>query len=154
MLEIRTFADSQTAPVLISFNQKTGKEGRTMLVNKGGQRVEKGTYWNPADGHRVDMKVEGILPGHQDNTYLRIPAGGMLVLAPLAGLLYVVLIPVFGLIAIAGMWLAPVAGLVAGTALTGVRLANGTFTTAGKSMSFGWTPSTVHLAGRKRARRR
>ena len=34
-----------------------------MLLNKGEQRVEKGTYWNPVDGHRVDMKVEGILPG-------------------------------------------------------------------------------------------
>ena len=78
----------------------------------------------------------------------------MLVLAPLAGLLYVVLLPVLGLIAIVGMWLAPVAGVVAGTALAGVRVANGTFSTAGRSMSFGWTPSTAYLAGRKRACRR
>ena len=49
-------------------NKKTEREGKTMLVNKGGQVVKKGTYWNPSDGHRVDLKEAGELPGGSGTT--------------------------------------------------------------------------------------
>ncbi len=124
-----------------------------MLVNKGGQKVGKGTYWNPSDGQRVDLREEGVLPGSGGTTYLRMPPGGMVVVAPVVGLLYVVLLPVLGLMAIVGMWLAPLLGLVAGTALAGVKLCSGMFSTAGKSVSFGWTPAASYLAGKKAAKK-
>jgi hypothetical protein len=125
-----------------------------MLVYKGGKKVGKGTYWNPADGHRVDVKDEGVLPGGERTNYLKMPPGGMLLVAPVVGLLYVVFLPVFGLMAIVGMWLVPLFGIVAGTALTGIKLCSGMFSTVGKSVSFGWTPTTAYLSGKKRARKK
>ena len=125
-----------------------------MLVNKGGQKVGKGTYWNPSDGHRVDMLGEGILLGGDGTTYLRMPAGGMLVMAPVVGLLYVVFLPVFGLMAVVGMWLVPIFGVISGMALAGIKLCNGIFSTAGKSVPFGWTPAASYLAGRKRDKKK
>ncbi len=125
-----------------------------MLVNKGGQKVGKGMYWNPADGHRVDVLGHGTLPGNDGTTYLRMPAGGMLVVAPVVGLLYVVFLPVFGIVAIAGMWMAPVLGVISGTALAAVKLTSGMFSTAGKSVSFGWTPAASYLTGKKRDRKK
>ncbi len=124
-----------------------------MLVNKGGQKVGKGTYWNPADGHRVDIRQEGVLPGGSGTTYLRMPAGGMLVMAPVVGLLYVIFLPVFGLIAVIGMWMVPVLGVLAGTALAGIKLCSGVFSTTGKSVSFGWSPAASYLSGKKAARK-
>ncbi len=125
-----------------------------MLVNKGGQTVKKGTYWNPSDGHRVDLKEAGVLPGSSGTTYLKMPAGGMLVVAPVVGLLYVVFLPVFGLIAVVGMWLVPIFGVIAGTALAGIKLCSGMFSTAGKSVSFGWTPAASYLSGKKAAKKK
>ena len=125
-----------------------------MLVNKGGQVVKKGTYWDPADGHRVDLRENGVLPGSSGTTYLKMPAGGMLVVAPVVGLLYVVFLPVFGLMAVVGMWLVPIFGVLAGTALAGVKLCSGVFSGAGKSVSFGWSPAASYLAGKKRSKKK
>ena len=124
-----------------------------MLINKAGNRAEKGTYWNPSDGHRVDLTEDSVLPGASGTTYLRMPTGGMLVMAPVMGLLYVICLPVFGLAAVAGMWLVPVIGVISGTALACIRLSGGMFSTVGKSVSFGWTPATSYLAGRKQGRK-
>ena len=124
-----------------------------MLVNKGGQKVKKGTYWNPSDGHRVDLREDSVLPGTSGTTYLRMPAGGMLVVAPIFGLLYVVFLPVFGLMAVVGMWLVPIFGVIAGTTLAGIKLCSGMFSTAGKSVSFGWTPAASYLSGKKAAKK-
>ena len=56
-----------------------------MLLYKGGRKVGKGTYWNPADGHRVDIKGIGVLPGGERTNYLKMPPGGMLIVAPVVG---------------------------------------------------------------------
>ncbi len=125
-----------------------------MLVNKGGQKVGKGTYWNPSDGHRIDIIGQGVLPGSSGTTYLKMPAGGMLVVAPVVGLAYVIFLPVFGLMAVVGMWLVPVFGVIAGTALAGIKLCSGMFSTAGRNASFGWTPSTAYLAGKKASKKK
>ena len=124
-----------------------------MLITKGGQRAGKGTYWNPSDGHRVDILDGEVLPGGSGATYLRMPAGGMLAIAPVVGLLYVIFLPVFGLAAVVGMWMVPVIGVITGTALAVIRLYKGMFSTVGKSISFGWTPAASFLAGRKQGRK-
>ena len=124
------------------------------MMYKGGKKVDKGTYWNPADGHRVDMRGEGVLPGGPDTTYLRMPPGGMILMAPVVGLLYVIFLPVFGLMAILGMWLVPVVGVLTGAALTGVRVCSGMFAGASRSVPFGYAPSAAYLAGKKRAKKK
>ncbi len=125
-----------------------------MLVNMGGQKAKKGMYWNPADGHRVDLSEEGLLPGSVGTIYLRMPPGGMLVLAPVVGLLFVVFFPVFGLMAVVVPWLVAIFGVLAGTTLAGIKLCSGMFSTVGKSVSFGWTPAASYLSGKKAARQK
>jgi hypothetical protein len=56
-----------------------------MNLYRGGMTVSRGTYWNPVDGHQVDMKDEGSLPGDGGTRYLRMPPGGLLVVAPVLG---------------------------------------------------------------------
>ncbi len=125
-----------------------------MLVNMGGQKAKKGMYWDPADGHRVDLSEEGLLPGSVGTIYLRMPPGGMLVLAPVFGLFYVVFLPVFGLMAVVVPWLLAIFGVLAGTALAGIKLCSGVFSGAGNSVSFGWSPAASYLAGKKRSKKK
>jgi hypothetical protein len=121
-----------------------------MLIYRGGLKVGKGTYWNPSDGHRVDIGSEGILPGDNRIAYLKVPPGGILLIAPLMGLLYVVFLPFFGIGSVVMMWLLPILGMALGIALIGIKACNGMLALVGKNASFGWSPSTAYLSGKKK----
>lgn len=107
-----------------------------MSKHSGGHKVEKGTYWDLGNGRRVDIDEEGVLPGDSKTIYAKIPPGLMLVLGPLVGLLYVVFLPFIAI------------GTVA--AVAGRKVIGAVLGLAGRSLSFGWRPSTAHLAGKKR----
>jgi hypothetical protein len=106
------------------------------MLNKGGHKVAAGTYWNLANGSRVQMEQEGVLPGDQKTRYIKAPVAVMLMAAPLIGLVFAVFLPFIGI----AMTLS----------LIGKKLVDGVASAAAGSMSFGWRPIEAYLAGRKR----
>ncbi len=110
-----------------------------MLTNKGGHKVGKGTYWDLRRGHRIDIAHEGVLPGNESETYFRISSAAMLLLGPIIGLLYAILMPVIGL--------ATVAALAVRTILGGM------YDLVAKSISFGWQPKNAYLSGKKKEKK-
>jgi hypothetical protein len=71
--------------------------GGAMIMYSGGTMVTKGSYWDPTDGRRVDIGKEGMLPGDERRSYLRVSPVGLLVIAPLFGVMFVLFLPFFGL---------------------------------------------------------
>ena len=69
-----------------------------MFKHTGGQRVESGTYWDVMTGLRVDFDQEGTLPGGNGTTYLKASSSAILLLGPILGLAYVVLMPIMGIV--------------------------------------------------------
>jgi len=106
------------------------------MLNKGGHTVKAGTYWNMANGNRVQMEQEGALPGSGTTRYIKVPVAVMLMAAPVIGLLFAVFLPFIGI----AMTLS----------LIGKKLANTVTEAAAGSMSFGWRPIEAYLAGKKR----
>jgi hypothetical protein len=107
-----------------------------MLRHKGGHKVGKGTYWNFSTGERVDIALEGVLPGNGKTVYYRLPATGILIMGPAIGLIYAAFLPFIGIAMVVKL----VAQKVAGMALAPVR----------SGASFGWRPSESYLAGTKK----
>jgi hypothetical protein len=105
------------------------------MLNKGGNKVAAGTYWNLANGNRVDMEQEGALPGDGKARYIKAPVAVMLMAAPVIGLVFAIFLPFIGI----AMTLN----------LIGKKLADGVASAAAGSMSFGWRPIEAYLAGRK-----
>ncbi|NTW58324.1 MAG: hypothetical protein HGB21_16365 [Nitrospirae bacterium] len=106
------------------------------MLTKGGHTVKAGTYWNLANGSRVQMEQEGVLPGDGKARYLKAPVVVMLMAAPVIGLVFAVFLPFIGI----AMTLS----------LIGKKLVDGVASAAAGSMSFGWRPIEAYLAGRKR----
>ena len=105
-----------------------------MLTYKGGNKVGKGTYWDLANGKRIDVAGEGVLAGTA--TYVRMPSAVMLLSGPIIGLIYAILMPVIGIATVATLAVATVLG--------------GLYHLAAKSISFGWQPKNAYLAGKKK----
>jgi len=110
-----------------------------MLINKGGQRVSKGTYWELRKGLRIDIADQGTLPGGEASTYFRIPSGVMLLLVPIIGLFYAILMPIIGIATIITLALYKVLG--------------GLYDLAAKNISFGWRPLNAYLSGKKKKKK-
>ena len=106
------------------------------MLNKGGHTVPAGTYWNLANGERVDMEQDGVLPGGGEERYLKAPALMAIAAGPVLGLIFAVFLPFIGI--------AMTLGLVAR------KVAEGVASAAAGSVSFGWRPIEAYLAGRKR----
>jgi len=111
-----------------------------MFRYKGGQKAGRGTYWNLADGGRVDLKAEDVLPGGDKTRYLKVPSVIMLFAVPFMGLGYVVLLPFIAI----GTVVALLSGKVFG----------GLIALLGRGLSFGWRPATSYLSGRKKRKRK
>jgi hypothetical protein len=64
---------------------------------RGGSEAQAGFYWNTSDWQIVTVEREPrALPGGRDQTYVKVPVAGMLFLAPLLGLSFVVFLPFVG----------------------------------------------------------
>ena len=109
---------------------------KTKLGYKAGTRVGKGTYWDLANGQRIDVGQEAILSGAESSTYFRIPTGVMLIAGPVIGLFYVISLPFIGI--------ATVATLAAG------KMVDGLLSLVGTSLSFEWRPKEAYLAGKNK----
>jgi len=109
---------------------------KTKLGYKSGTTVGKGTYWDLANGQRIDVEQEAILSGAESATYFRIPTGVMLIAGPVIGLFYVIALPFIGI--------ATLASLAVG------KIVNGLLSLVGTSLSFEWRPMESYLAGKKK----
>ena len=122
-----------------------------MIMYKGGMVVEKGLYWDPVEGRRINMREDGSLPG-KDTAYLKISSAALLVIAPLFGMMYVIFLPLFGIGVFLISWIAPVICTLVSAASTGFRVCS---RIDARSAFFNWSPSRSYLssAGKKAARR-
>ncbi|HEX9136557.1 MAG TPA: hypothetical protein VF905_06390 [Nitrospirota bacterium] len=107
-----------------------------MLTYKGGNKVGKGTYWDLANGRRIDVVSEGVLAGNGTATYVRMSSAVMLLSGPVIGLLYAILMPFIGIATVVTLAVRKVLG--------------GLYDLAAKSISFGWQPKNAYLAGKKK----
>jgi len=110
-----------------------------MFINKGGHKVGKGTYWDLRRGHRVDIAHEGVLPGDESSSFVRMPVGVMLLSGPIVGLLYAILMPFIGL--------ATIVTLAVRKVLVGL------YNLAAKTISFGWRPTIAYLTGKNKKKK-
>lgn len=122
-----------------------------MVINKGGMVVEKGLYWSPVDGQRVNVGEEGMLPGDGSKSYLRISPFALLVIAPFFGMMYVIFLPLFGIGVFLVSWLVPLIGTLATVAITGVKVCS---RSAGRGAFFGWNPTRAYFTASGKKRRR
>jgi hypothetical protein len=106
-----------------------------MFTFTGGQKVEKGTYWDLANGRRIDVMREAVLAGGTA-TYVKMPPGVMLLSGPVIGLLYTILMPFIGIATVA--------------TLAGLKILGSVYQVAEKSVSFGWRPNNAYLSGKKK----
>jgi len=106
------------------------------MLNKGGNTVAAGTYWNMANGSRIDMQVEGVLPGGPDTRYIKAPVAVMLMAAPLLGLLFAVFLPFIG--------------IAMAVQLAARKIGGGLKEAAAASTSFAWRPIEAYLTGRRK----
>jgi hypothetical protein len=106
-----------------------------MLACKGGHTVGKGTYWDLANGRRIDVRREAVLAGGGTATYVRMPSGVMLFWGPVIGLLYAILMPFISIATV--------------TTLARCEILGSVYHVADKSVSFGWRPSNAYLSGEK-----
>ncbi len=118
-----------------------------MFMTKGGTVVEKGLYWNPLDGQRIALTEEGLLPGDESRSYLKMSPLGLLVIAPLLGMMYVIFLPLFGIGVFLVSWLVPIISTFAQVAITGVKLNS---RVNGRSALFSWNPSKAYFSGRRK----
>lgn len=107
-----------------------------MLMHRGGHTVKKGTYWNIANGQRVECTGQDILPGASGTRYVRMPTAAILAAGPVIGLLFAAFLPFIGI----AMTLA----------LVSKKLVEGIVHVAVKSTSFGWRPIEAYLDGKHR----
>ena len=107
-----------------------------MFQHKGGTLVGKGTYWNLYNGDKEVMKSEGTLPGDGQTKYLKAPAIVVVLMGPVIGLFYVVLLPFIGLAMI--------------LMLVTQQLSNALFEVFGTTAAFGWRPVAAYLLSRKK----
>lgn len=115
-----------------------------MVINKAGTVVERGLYWNPMDGRRINMLEDGILPGDEGKNYMKMSPFGLLVIAPLFGMMYVIFLPLLGIGVFLVSWLVPLIGALAQVAITGVKVCSRVH---GKSALFNWDPSRAYFNG-------
>jgi hypothetical protein len=65
----------------------------------GGEPVQGGVYVDVKTGQLVSFgrKEDAVLPGTVSTRYARVPVGFVLVLGPLAGLAYIIFLPLAGI---------------------------------------------------------
>jgi hypothetical protein len=118
-----------------------------MMIDKGGTMVERGLYWNPMDGRRTTMSEDGILPGDESTSYMRMSLFNLLVVAPVMGLMFVTFLPLFGVGVFLISWLVPLINTLAEVAITGVKVSG---RIQDKNTLFNWHPTRAYFHGFKK----
>ena len=69
-----------------------------------GEIAGKGSYYNPMTGRLIELTTAGRLPGGAGEKYLKVTGWMMMLIAPLATLLFIILLPVAYLATFATLW--------------------------------------------------
>ncbi|MFO0752125.1 MAG: hypothetical protein U0411_02205 [Thermodesulfovibrionales bacterium] len=101
----------------------------------GGERVNRGSYWNFSTGERVTLTGGGVLPGDGTVTYYRANPLFVLFAGPLLGLVYAVFLPFIGIAAL--------------LKIAGEHIFGRIVRESAKAAHFGWRPSEAYLTGKK-----
>jgi len=112
--------------------QRAKDKRQDMTMRKGGQKVGRGTYWDLANGSRVHIADQGILPRDDKVRYIRFPSIGVLLLSPIIGLLYVFALPFI------------VIGVI------GRKILERLFNFLRAISAFEWSLNEAHLIGKKK----
>jgi hypothetical protein len=107
-----------------------------MLILTGGQVVGNGTYWDMTTGFRVDMDQEGSLPGGKNAKYVKTSSGVIMLAGPILGLVYIIALPILGVVTAFGLLLQKTLG--------------GVFNFGRNIVSFGWRPAESYLGGKNK----
>ena len=110
-----------------------------MAKYSGGDSVGAGMYWNLKNMNVVGLRTEGLLPGGEELSYLRLPFFLLFVLMIVLGGAYILFLPV--LIICTTIY------------MVGVRVFGSLFLQMSKSMSFGWRPQEAYLSGKRTAKK-
>ena len=79
----------------------------------GGQWTKAGTYLGITGGEWVTIpQGGGVLPGKREARYLRTPLPLLVVLGPAAGLVYIIFLPVVGILLVAQLAVRKVAAKI------------------------------------------
>jgi hypothetical protein len=107
-----------------------------MQKHKGGHRTGSGTYWNLETGEKLVIEREGVLPGNEGTSYLRVPSAIMLPFGHVLGVLYVLALPIVPIVMMA--------------AIMTSKFTASAFSLSVRSLSFGWRPMASYLTGNKK----
>lgn len=118
-----------------------------MSMHKGGTFVEKGLYWNPADGEQVNMQRDGMLEGDESRSYMKISPAVLLLMAPLFGMMYVLFLPLLGIGVFIVSWVVIIIGAVGRVAMSGIQICGRII---GRSTFFSWRPSNMYFSGSRK----
>lgn len=118
-----------------------------MIFAKGGQRVNAaGSYWNLADGTRVDIPDGGgRMPGSRKSAYIRRPPGGAVTATLSCIALYIITLPLTSTLGYLFAWFFPAALVLIGLAVIAWNIAFGLYDTA----TMDWSPFMAYLRGKK-----
>lgn len=111
-----------------------------MLAYEGGTSVRRGTYWNLSNGMREVLERDGKLPGASETRYLKAPAIVMVLMGPVIGFFYVLILPFIGMAMILTLLASRIGELLLGA--------------LGTTASFGWRPVEAYLLSRKKKAKR
>ncbi len=118
-----------------------------MIINKGGTMVERGLYWNFLDGSRTTLSEDGILPGDESASYMRMSPFSLLIVAPVMGMMFVTFLPLFGVGVFLISWLVPLINTLAEVAITGVKVSG---RIQSRNAFFTWQPTRAQFHGFKK----
>lgn len=107
-----------------------------MLAYQGGMAVRRGTYWNLSNGMREVLERDGTLPGSHGTRYFRAPPVVMVLMGPVIGFFYVLLLPFVGMAMI--------------LTILARRLGELLFGALGTTAAFGWRPVEAYLMSRRK----
>jgi hypothetical protein len=108
-----------------------------MLRHQGGERVKAGFYLNATTWEVTTLSGDGgTLTGTASDRYLRVPALGLLVFAPLMGALYAIFLPFIGIAMV-------LHHLAKRTAAGATELAHAVM----GAVSPAWRPGEAHFTG-------
>ncbi len=117
-----------------------------MLIWKGKELAEKGTYWDTSTGDRITFEEQGILPGDRSKIYVKASSTSMLLMSPVLGLMFAIFLPFIGI----AMTLSFLGKKIV---IAGKRIAQDIVSAGAKNMFFSWRPLQAYLAKRRQGKK-
>jgi hypothetical protein len=117
-----------------------------MLIRRGEQKAEAGTYWDISTGERITIQDQEMLPGNASTRYIKASSTMVVLLGPVLGLIFAIFMPFIGI---------AMAIFFAGKKVVSVgkRAVQGMVAAVVKNIFFAWRPLQAYLAKRRGGKR-